>query len=141
MNEENKQEVNPNYVQPDLDTFREDLKEIYAEGDTHKAWLRLCWYLQHVKFENKWMTYEWIMHKYRQHIDWWNQQYGTRAAEYIASKDREKRKNFHDFLGSDTYKHDFSMKIVKLRDKYLFPENVSTKELKKKLERFREKYL
>lgn len=119
-----------------LEEFTDLIKEIYAEGDTAKAYKRLGYFLEHEKTSTgKSLTVEFLIDKFRQHIDHWNKEYGERESKFIGVKDKQKRLNFYDFLGAQKYNHEYSAPLSKQRDKYLFP-GLSIKELNQRIDKF-----
>ena len=121
---------------PTPEEFTEMIKEIYADGDIAKAHRRLIYFLENERTSSgKPLTVEFLIGKFKQHIDYWNKEYGERDSKYIGVKDKEKRKNFYDFLGAQMYNHEYSAPLSKQRDKYLFPK-LSIRELNKRIDKF-----
>ena len=107
---------------PSFDEFNERLSEIYAEGDLKLSYNRMLWYFKHIQFNDKPITWEFLLMKFKQHIDEWNLMYGPKlGTQYFPTKAYALRKSFYDFLGDRFYEREFVTSIGhNERNKYLF---------------------
>ena len=84
---------------------------------------RLVYHLDETPYDNvKGLTYETIIHKYRTHIELWNQRNQEKEKKgFLGRPEAAKRKNFLEFLEARLYTIDWdSMSSTPLRDLYLF---------------------
>ena len=131
---------------PDYETFVEDLKEIYADGNLTVTYQRLEYYLFNFAVNGKNikddpihpLTYRLIMTKFQEHINEWTLMYGKKVGtQYFSNDIAIKRKNLYEFLGSQMWTREFSTSIKNIeRDKYIFGP-WSIKELLKQLTDFK----
>ncbi len=107
---------------PPFDEFKERLAEIYAEGDLQQSYNRLLWYFEHITFEDKPLTWDFLLMKFKQHIDEWNLLYGPKmGTKYFPTKAYALRKNFYEFLGDNWYEREFVTSVSHTeRNRYLF---------------------
>ena len=120
METEAKEMIDPNV--PSFDEFKARLVKIHAEGDLKLSYQRMLWYFENVKIDDKPLTWEFLLGKFKQHIDQWNLLYGNRiGTNYFPTSSLALRKNFYDFLGAKFYEREFiTMAGQSERNNYLF---------------------
>jgi hypothetical protein len=123
---------------PSFEELKDRLSEIYAEGDLQQTYIRFTWYLKNMTIGDKPLTSDFLLMKFKQHIEEWNLMYGAKlGTQYFPTKAYALRKNFYDFMGEKFYEREFLTNVGQgERNKYLFG-NFTTDYLKKQLERFR----
>ena len=116
---------------PHYDDFIKDIRSIWADGDLSSAYSILPLHVDREQGEQGQIyTYSDLIEAWKLHIRIWNSSYGSRDEKYISKSDREKKKNFHDFLIDKIYLNDETMdKGEQKRDEYLFPQWLTVSEL------------
>ena len=127
---------------PDIEKFKDDVREIYADGDLTAAYKRLVYYLNNITLsDGEPLTYKLIIDKFDAHIKQWNYLYKRKeTAGYLSAEAEKKRKNIYDFLGDTMYENEFPIQRgTTERDSYLFG-NIAIKELKRQLDIYLNKF-
>jgi len=116
---------------PDYEDFVKDVTSIWADGNMINTYKLMAYVIEQVKGEDGTVpTYSMIIEKWKTHIQIWNLTYGTRDERYIGSKERAQRKNLYDFLEERLFFNEYSLdKGDHKRDRYLFPQWLSIREL------------
>jgi hypothetical protein len=107
---------------PSFEVFSNEIKKIFPEGDLALTYQRFLWYLEYQDIGGKPLTWEFLIDKFKQHIDEWNMMYGPKlGTQYFPTKAYALRKNFYDFLGDKFYEREFVTSVGHgERNKYLF---------------------
>jgi len=130
---------------PPIEKFKEDIVAINSDGDLVKAYNLLLWHLDNETEDGipeirggKKLTYDFIITKYRQHIDQWNYLYQKKlGTKYFRDTRLDEKKNFQDFLQERYYRREFVIqKGSSERNRYIFGQ-LKIDILKKQLDEFR----
>jgi hypothetical protein len=128
---------------PSFETFRNEIKAIYPEGDLRRSYERIIWYIDNERICSDGVTpitYRLIMDKFAAHINQWNIKYGARDPKYVSKEIEEKKKDLYNFIGLKMYEREFQVtNTIQERDKYLFG-SFTRSYLKTKLDEFKKTY-
>ncbi len=110
-----------------LETFIKDVKKINKEGDFRSAYEMLNYVLQQNRkdVEGRLIDYEYIINKYKNYCEKWDQLYGRKLKEGYLGKDVKMKLSIDDFIAQDKFTSEYETKERNFaRDKYFFNGNV-----------------
>lgn len=108
---------------PSFETFKQDIKAIYPDGNLIDAYNRLKWHYANTQDFSDPNIYSLILTKFKDHVENWKRKNGERDEKYVSDATRKELKNIMDFLGAFMWRMEFGgLTQSKARDKYLFPD-------------------
>lgn len=125
---------------PTLEQFKEDIRDIYSHGDLKEGYENLIFVTEELelKHNNQPVTYELILIKFRQHINWWNYMYKKKERSGMLRKEAEEaRMDIARFITERGWEKEWDIKSgTMIREMYLFG-TLPIKELVRQLRNFK----
>ena len=117
---------------PDFDEFSVEYKDIWASGNVLDAYKVIKELLNSQEAVDKDLSYSVIMDKWKISLELWQLEYGELDPKYVGKIAKEKKKILEDFISEKLYLNEYSLdQVGHKRDRYLFPQYLTTQELSK----------